>query len=417
MTGFLPKIGPGQGGVFQQAVGSLVRDSMSPHQLEVINQLTPDDVLNVRGAHDHIDRVLEGLIPYRSVNREQITTKLLDRAKVAFVNCGGAIQPPVGGHLSHFALRGGLVVTTDWALRELVQTAFPGFVKYSGIKSSGHNICVELSKIDSDDPMIQHFVSQKDFRPVWFVESASELIALEEVGNRNPRFDDMRILASSLEMATRFHGSDIVALTFPWGEGRVAHFVSHLYLQKAAMTPQQRGTAGATRSLSSCRTATRHTTELMGEAERAGSTAAEVSSSVTGTALLAQLVSAHLIGKPQDSAPKLGWFKEMADTLRQSDHMRAGSAQHKLTNGLYLKLARDICIKLGITDSRQGRVIYLLLWARLESLIKKCSTELFEQIIRDDHEGRHGEIITLLLDELHVERDEGIASYLGHAHK
>ncbi|HLD45324.1 MAG TPA: hypothetical protein VJC18_07805, partial [bacterium] len=125
----------------------------------------------------------------------------------------------------------------------------------------------------------------------------------------------------------------------------------------------------------------------------------------------------HLIGKPQDSAPKLGWFKEMADTLRQSDHMRAGSAQHKLTNGLYLKLARDICIKLGITDSRQGRVIYLLLWARLESLIKKCSTELFEQIIRDDHEGRHGEIITLLLDELHVERDEGIASYLGHAHK
>lgn len=180
-----------------------------------LTQVQKDDLVVVSGCMDSIEEILDASrLPYHKTDSDN---RLLEKAKVVFVNCPG--NNSLKG-LRDFVSQGGYLVTTDWALESVIQKNF-GHLKHNHKKTSQEVVDVTI-------PNPNNFYIKgafpKGIEPSWWLEGVSYPISI--------RKKDVTILLESPEMGDKY-GESAVGVTFPYGKGRVFHFISHFKLQQS----------------------------------------------------------------------------------------------------------------------------------------------------------------------------------------
>lgn len=207
--------------VAKELLRDRVRES-SPETLQILEQVRQSDVVVVEGSYDRIQDVLDlAGMPFTPINPERFESTDLRPDQIVFVNCPGNLSAKALQRLETFVREGGFLFTTDWALRNVLEQAFPGYVEFNDRPTGDEVVRIEL--LERDDPMLKTVLDAND-DPQWWLEGSSYPIRV-----LNPK--QVKVLIRSKDIEQR-HGEAPVLVTFDYGEGTVYHMISHFYLQR-----------------------------------------------------------------------------------------------------------------------------------------------------------------------------------------
>jgi hypothetical protein len=195
-----------------------------PDDARALDGVSAAEIAVVTGEYDHIERVLSATaMPFTRVAPRDAAALDWQRLQVLLVSCPGNLPPAVRERVAPWVRRGGYLLTTDWALKHLVEPSFPGTVRHNGVQTA--DAVVRIAGGESvDDPLISGFL-ESGREPLWWLESASYPIEVLDPAR-------VRVLVRSGEVG-RSWGADPVVVTFEEGHGTVVHMLSHLYLQRS----------------------------------------------------------------------------------------------------------------------------------------------------------------------------------------
>ena len=195
----------------------------SPETLELLDDIHAADVIVVRGTYDHIEQVLDAAdTPYTLVQPKMMDKAKLRPDQVVFINCPGNLNQKGLRRLESFVWGGGFLFTTDWALRHVIEVAFPGLIAFNDHPTLDEVVRIEI--LDREDTILQSVLDEQD-DPQWWLEGSSYPIHILDP-------ERVRVLIQSKELEIR-HGKAPVFVSFDYGEGQVYHMISHFYLQRS----------------------------------------------------------------------------------------------------------------------------------------------------------------------------------------
>lgn len=220
-----------------RAGARMARDRLraeAPLDAEALERVQASDVVVVEGCYDRVQSVLTALeLPYQLVTPEALHGLRLRPEQLLVVNCPGQIGDRGVTQVRSFVEAGGSLFTTDWALRHVIEPAFPGVLAYNERPTADTVVRVEVHS--HDNPFLSGVIDGAD-DPQWWLEGSSYPIRVLDD-------DRVEVLLRSRELGDRY-GESPVAVTFRWGEGEVFHMISHYYLQRTE-TRSARHSAGA----------------------------------------------------------------------------------------------------------------------------------------------------------------------------
>ena len=224
--------GGGANPAVEAAAARLLEQRMEntrPEDLKLLKSVQGKEIIVVRGSMDHIEDVLRAAgIRHTVVSPEQVAGLDLNARQIVMVNCPGNMPQGSVTRLERFVRAGGLLYTTDWALLNLVQKAFPGTIKYSGRPTGDHMTPVVVKKRHGN--LMSDLLLREGTKPQWWLEGSS--YPIEIVDKRR-----VEVLAESEQMR-QLYGSAPVVARFRWEDGEVIHVVSHFYRQVSTQGPQ-----------------------------------------------------------------------------------------------------------------------------------------------------------------------------------
>jgi len=204
----------------------------APEQAAALDEVAGDDIVVVRGCYDRVEQVLNALnLPHTAVDPEDVGRLRLRAEQLLVINCPGKIDARAVGKVARFVSAGGSLFTTDWALRHVIEPAFPGVLAYNERPTADDVVRIEIRARDN------HFLSgvlEDGDDPQWWLEGSSYPIRILDPGR-------VEVLLTSREMAAKY-GEAPIAVLFPWGEGEVLHMVSHYYLQRTELRTARHST-------------------------------------------------------------------------------------------------------------------------------------------------------------------------------
>jgi hypothetical protein len=207
--------------VAQELLKDRLKDA-SPETLRELEQIQAADVIVVRGVHDHIEDVFEHAgTPFTTVNPEDVAKADLRPDQIVFINCPGKLTPGGLQKIRTFVEEGGFLFTTDWALKHVLEKAFPGFVEYN--LRPTHDEVVRIEVLESEDPFLKSVLDEED-DPQWWLEGSSYPIRILDQ-------EKVKVLITSKEIEERY-GEAPVFITLDYGQGKIYHMISHFYLQR-----------------------------------------------------------------------------------------------------------------------------------------------------------------------------------------
>ncbi|MFC2160633.1 hypothetical protein ACFLRX_03150 [Acidobacteriota bacterium] len=196
---------------------------VNPEAFKEMLDVEDADVIVIGGTYDHIEMVLKiAGTPFTLIRPADVEQAAFRPDQVVFVNCPGNIGPLGLRKLNTFVLEGGFLFTTDWALKHVLEEAFPGYIKYNQHATADEVVRVEI--LDTKDPFLKSLLGPKD-DPQWWLEGSSYPI---QIINKK----SVHILVSSKEIKEKY-GESPVFVTFDYGEGKIYHMISHFYLQRS----------------------------------------------------------------------------------------------------------------------------------------------------------------------------------------
>ena len=212
----------------------LVRERLKaedPENEKLLADVTDSDIIVVSGTYDHIHLVLEAVgIPFKSISRPQVAKLDLRPEQTVYVNCPDNFPVEGAKRLERFVAEGGQLITTDWALKNVLEVAFPQTVAFNGNSTGDDVVSIEIA--DKDDDILKGFIDQrKDAKPQWWLECASYPIKVLDKKK-------VKVLVRSQELGKRYK-DDPVIVSFEWGKGIVYHMISHFYLQRTETRSQR----------------------------------------------------------------------------------------------------------------------------------------------------------------------------------
>ena len=208
-----------------ELANTLLRDRLKAEDAEnidLLNEVKESDIVCINGTYDHIHLVLKHLrIPFLQINHDQLKNLDLRPEQTVFVNCASGFPPDAARKLATFVAQGGQLITTDWALKNVLEVAFPGVVRYNQKATADEVVRIEV--LDREDPVIAGFLDE-EADPVWWLEGSSYPIEILDK-------EKVKVLMRSKELGEKY-GEDAVIIRFEHGEGTVYHMISHFYLQR-----------------------------------------------------------------------------------------------------------------------------------------------------------------------------------------
>lgn len=173
-----------------------------------------------------IEKILSVLkVPYNLVSPDSVNLSEFNfgDANLVFVNCAGAALNRKGlSKIEEYVRIGGKLVTTDWAVENVVEKIFPGTIRRIGHIQTGDEVVEIQPKSDMGAKLIG--LDYEGAKPKWWLESSSYPIEII-----NPAI--VASLIESEELQKKYN-SKYIAVAFPWHKGAVLHFVSHLKAQR-----------------------------------------------------------------------------------------------------------------------------------------------------------------------------------------
>ena len=163
-------------------------------------------------------------MPYRAIQSGSLGQVELRPEQLLVINCPGELAPAEIIQVRDFVAAGGSLFTTDWALRNVIEPAFPGRIEYNDRPTTDDVVGIEV--VDSDSPYLQGVLDSDD-DPQWWLEGSSYPIRVLDP-------ERVRVLIRSGELGEKY-GECAVAVVFEFGKGEVFHMISHYYLQRTEL--------------------------------------------------------------------------------------------------------------------------------------------------------------------------------------
>ncbi len=209
-----------------RAASHMTREQLrrqAPERAAVLDDVRQGDVVVVRGAYDRVEDVLAALdVGHTLVDPPALDRLALRPEQLLVVNCPGQVTPQAVRRIRAFVEAGGSLFTTDWALRHVVEAAFPGVLAYNDRATADDVVRVEV--LDPDDVYLTGVMDGQD-DPLWWLEGSSYPIRVLD-------HERVTVLITSRELGEKY-GEAPVAVRFGWGAGEVFHMISHYYLQRS----------------------------------------------------------------------------------------------------------------------------------------------------------------------------------------
>ncbi|MBI5543980.1 MAG: hypothetical protein HY901_08845 [Deltaproteobacteria bacterium] len=203
--------------------------SESPQDAALLDAVKGKDIVVVAGSMDHIESVLSAArIQHTLIQPRQVAGWQLRNDQILMVNCPGSMPDAGIERIRKFVSAGGLLYTTDWALLNVVQKAFPGTIAHSGGSSGNEVVPVIVDK--ASDNLMSKMLLTGGGRPQWWLEGGSYPIRILDAKK-------VEVLAHSDTMKSRY-GAAPVVVRFRWEDGEVIHVVSHFVRQMATQGPK-----------------------------------------------------------------------------------------------------------------------------------------------------------------------------------
>ena len=208
----------------------------APDRARALDEVDASDVVAVAGSYDHVESVLGALgVPHVLVQPDEFDRLELCPEQLLIVNCPGQVSAAAITHIRTFVEAGGSLFTTDWALKHVIEPAFPGVLAFSRQPTPDDVVRIEVQ--DRDSIYLQGVLDGQD-DPQWWLEGASYPITVLDQ-------ERVQVLITSRELQDKY-GEAPVAVWFRWGEGDVFHMISHYYLQRTELRTQRHaGTAAS----------------------------------------------------------------------------------------------------------------------------------------------------------------------------
>lgn len=217
-----------------KAAAKLTRTLIAKQRPEDAKHLVSTQVVLVRGCYDHGEAIFAHCgIPVTVIDPAGVAGVALHPDQILYVNCPGQLPARAIERVRSFVADGGLLVTTDWALKHVVEKAFPGFIAYGGKATADDVVRVVFEPVA--DTFLEGLLDPED-DPLWWLEGSSYPIAVLDPGR-------VKVLASSKEMADKY-GEPAIVVAFEVGAGKVYHMTSHFYLQRSETRTKRHAVAG-----------------------------------------------------------------------------------------------------------------------------------------------------------------------------
>jgi hypothetical protein len=198
-------------------------------------------ILAVSGRYEKPKKIVEHMYASmkKVVKEKEIMKENLSQYDVVLIGCPGSDIPNASHQkVKDFVMNGGWLITTDWALKSIIETIFPGYLRWNRAKTA--DAVVSCQVLQPDHPFLEGVLSEiqqskwqkqtakntkkKEFR--WWLEIKSFPI---QVINH----EAVRVLINSWEIQNKW-GESPVLVEFDYGKmgGRIIHMISHTHLQK-----------------------------------------------------------------------------------------------------------------------------------------------------------------------------------------
>ena len=198
-------------------------------------------ILAVKGRFEKLEKVIPHMYANEKtiISPEEIPEYNLTQYDILFIGCPGENipNPSLIKIKDYVDLHGGYLITTDWALRNIVENLFPGFIRWNEKKTSDAVVSCQI--FEPNHPFLEGLLSEiqqdkwiksktelkrDEFR--WWLETKSFPI---QVLNSKA----VHTLIVSWEIRDNW-GEAPVLVYFDYGKngGRIIHMISHAHLQK-----------------------------------------------------------------------------------------------------------------------------------------------------------------------------------------
>ena len=197
-----------------------------PLDLEILKKVSESSIIIVAGSYDKIELVLNLIkVPFVLIQPDEVGQIELKPDQILIINCPGQIDEGALVKVQTFVKQGGFLLTTDWALQNILEKIFPKFVKYNQ-RPTGDD-CVAVQVVDTTNKFLEGLF-KADEEPIWWLESSSYPIEILDK-------EKVKVLITSREMEKKYGEAPIV-ITYDYGDGgTVLHMTSHYYLQRAEL--------------------------------------------------------------------------------------------------------------------------------------------------------------------------------------
>ena len=227
-----PKAGNDKRERAYKAAATITREQMrrdAPERARVLDEVEKSDVVVVTGQYDRVQQVLEALeVEHTVIHPHELDRLTLRPEQLLIVNCPGQISSHAITRIRAFVEAGGSLFTTDWALKHVVEPAFPGVLAFNERPTADDVVRIEVK--DPDNIYLQGVMDGQD-DPQWWLEAPSYPIRIVDT-------ERVQVLITSKELGEKY-GEEPVAVWFRWGKGEVFHMISHYYLQRTELRTQR----------------------------------------------------------------------------------------------------------------------------------------------------------------------------------
>ncbi|MFX1389891.1 MAG: hypothetical protein ACFE9Z_07520 [Promethearchaeota archaeon] len=198
-------------------------------------------ILAVNGRYEKPKKVIEHMYAsLKNVIREKdIMKEDLSQYDVLLIGCPGSDIPHSSyPKIKDFVMKGGWLITTDWAIQSIIENIFPGFIRWNRARTADAVVACQI--INTNHPFLEGVLTEiqqskwqkqtaKDTKKTefrWWLETRSFPIQII-----NPQA--VNVLISSWEIQNKW-GESPVLVEFDYGKmgGKVIHMISHTHLQK-----------------------------------------------------------------------------------------------------------------------------------------------------------------------------------------
>ena len=222
-----------------RAAAHITREQLrrdAPERARALDDVQQSDVVVVAGQYDHVESVLEALeVPHTVIGTGDVERVDLRPEQLLIINCPGQVSSAAITRIRAFVEAGGSLFTTDWALKHVLEPAFPGVLAFE--KAPTRDDVVRIEVRDAGNIYLQGVLEGQDDQQ-WWLEGSSYPISIVDRKR-------VQVLITSRELGEKY-GEAPVAVWFRWGEGDVFHMISHYYLQRTELrTARHRSTADA----------------------------------------------------------------------------------------------------------------------------------------------------------------------------